>query len=203
MSALPTNKFHIPDRYTKRLKLQTFSKSKKKLVISSNALPLFGFEHNARVTEEVIGPGEGLIVKLVDKDLAGTKKVYQRRYTKRKNNALEEQLDIRSQTKLNEALGDSEYVHITFTHGTVTIKPITSKQAERIKMAKTASDLLSAFVCCSSGIDAKSLHDNGFRMDTLLDRPEREKRQDGSHRDRCDERLGKHSIQECHKRGYL
>lgn len=165
---------NIPKQATKRLRVQKFGEDKKmKLVISSNWLPLFGFEKDARVIERVIGANKGFKITLANKDDLKTKKVYSRAYKSRRNNPLETkmetQTDTRSQALLTEALGNCVEVHITFKKGELTIVPITSAQAERIKMAKSASTLLSAFVACSSGVDAKGLYNAGFRMDGLLE----------------------------------
>lgn len=173
MGILNINK---PNLLTKKLKVQNFGDSKKKLVISTNWLPLFGFNKDAKTVEKVIGKGKGLKVLLATKDDTSTKKVYQREYKHRRNNPLETQLDIRHQTKLNEALGECEQVHITFKQGELTIIPISSKQAQRISRAKDAKDLLSAFMCCSSGVDCQSMADNQFRLDALLDYRPREMR---------------------------
>lgn len=174
---------HIPETVTKQLMIQRFNdggKEKRKLVISSNFLPLFGFEPHAPVKEEVIGEGKGLVVTLVDSESAN-KKVYVRRYNKRKNNPLEAQLDMRHQSRLERALGDAEHVHITFTRGKVTIVPVTTQKAKMVKRAKSAGDLRRAFVALSSGVDAHLLHtEGGFRIDGLCEYRPRESRDKNS-----------------------
>jgi len=173
MSVLTIN---VPNMLTKKLKLQSFGGEKKKLVVSTNWLPLFGFEKDARVVEKVIGAGKGMKVLLATDEDVKTKKVYQREYKSRRNNPLETQLDIRNQSKLAEALGDCEQVHITFKQGEITILPISTKQSKRIQRAKDSVDLLSAFMCCSSGVDCQSMVDNNFRLDALLEYRPDEKR---------------------------
>ncbi len=171
--------FHIPDMCTKQLKVQEFAGGKKKIVVSTNFLPIFGFEAGALVEERVLGEGKGIEVILKDANATSGKKVYKRTYKHRRNNPIETLLDIRSQSKLSEALGDTcTRVHITFTKGRVTIVPLTDKKAERIARAKKSSpeDLLSAFVACSSGMDAYSLANKGFRLDALLEYRPIEKR---------------------------
>ena len=52
MSANNTLKINIPTIATKQLKLQSCNAGKK-LVVSTNWLPLFGFEANAKIKEEL------------------------------------------------------------------------------------------------------------------------------------------------------
>ncbi|MFA6144037.1 MAG: DNA cytosine methyltransferase [Sulfurimonas sp.] len=166
---MPTHNINIPDTATKQLAIQSCSAGRK-LTVSTNWLILFGFVQGAEVVEELIGEGKGIIVRLANSSDTKKKKVYTRTYTSRRNNPLETQLDIRSQSLLDRAIpAETKNVHITFSHGKVTIRPITSRQAKRIHLAKSASNLLSAFVACSSGVDATGLYNEGFRIDAALE----------------------------------
>lgn len=158
-----------PKMATKNLQIQETSKGRK-LVISTNFLPLFGFEASEKVIEKVIGENKGLEITLASPDEEGrVKKVYSRTYKTRRNNPIETLLDIRSQDKINAALGSAKNVHITFVYGKITIIPVEDKKAERIKKAKRAKNSLGAFVACSSGIDATSIARHNFRIDALLE----------------------------------
>ena len=170
-------KINIPSNgATKQLSMQSTSQGRK-LIISSNWLRLFGFEKGVEVIEEVIGEGQGMVVRLATKDDQATKLVYERSYKSRKNNPLETQLDIRGQRKLNEAFPlDTKNVHVTFQKGKITIVSITERQAERIEIAKNANELMSAFVAMSGGVDAYALHKEGFKINTLLEWRPNEKR---------------------------
>lgn len=176
MQTEQTHSIHIPDTATKQLAIQSCSAGRK-LTVSTNFLVLFGFTAGAEVVEELIAEGKGIVVRLANSNDTKKKKVYTRTYSSRRNNPIETQLDIRSQSLLDRAIPvDVKNVHITFTHGKVTIRPITSRQAKRIQLAKSASDLLSAFVACSSGVDATSLYTEGFRIDSVLEWRPNEKR---------------------------
>lgn len=174
---MKSHKIYIPETATKQLAIQSCSAGRK-LTVSTNWLTLFGFTKDSHTVEELIGEGgKGMVVRLATDSDTKKKKVYTRTYNNRKNNPLETMLDIRSQTLLDAAFPkDTTSVHITFTYGKLTIKPITSRQAKRIQLAKSASDLLSAFVACSSGIDATSLYTEGFRIDSVLEWRPNEKR---------------------------
>lgn len=184
MSAVENRvKVHVPSKgATKQLSLQESSQGRK-IVISSNFLPLFGFEKGVEVVEETIGHHKGMVVRLANKEDMKTKRVYERSYKSRKNNPLETQLDIRSQSKLDEAFPpNTKKVHVTFQKGKVTIVPVTDRQAERIELAKNADELMSAFVAMSGGVDAYALHQEGFKINTLLEWPneKRDKQKDFS-----------------------
>lgn len=165
-----------PECMTKQLRLQPFENGqKRKIVISTNWLTLFGFDEEARYKEYSLGIGKGIVVKL--ENAPGTKKVYTRTYKSRKNNPLETLLDIRSQQLLNESIPQStEKVHIIFQWGKIYITPINNKQAERIEQVQNAEDAFTAFAACSSGVDALSLSQEGFSVQSVLEWRPPEKR---------------------------
>ncbi|MCT7563332.1 DNA cytosine methyltransferase [Aliarcobacter butzleri] len=167
MSVNNTLNINIPQVATKQLKLQNCNAGKK-LVVSTNWLPLFGFEANSRVKEELIGIGKGIKVSLVDKDDTKVKKVYTREYKSRRNNPIETMLDIRSQTLLNQAFPtDTEKVHIQFTYGEILITPMCNRKAAAIKQFKKSNN--ECFVACSSGVDMVSMVKSGLKVETLLE----------------------------------
>ncbi len=174
MSANNTLEINIPKVATKQLKLQNCNAGRK-LVVSTNWLPLFGFESNSRVKEHLIGKGKGIRISLVDKDETNSKKVYTRSYNSRRNNPLETMLDIRSQTLINDAFPeDTETVHIQFTYGEILITPMCNRKAAAIKQFKKSNN--ECFVACSSGVDAVSMVKKGFKIETLLEYRPNEKR---------------------------
>ena len=161
MSKNNTLKINIPDIATKQLKIQDSSLGKRKLTISTNWLPLFGFEAHARVKEELIGKNKGIRIRLVDENDTKTKKVYTREYKSRKNNPLETMLDIRSQKLIDDAFPeDTQRVHIQFTHGEVLITPISDKKAAAIKQFKKSNN--ECFLACSSGVDGLLMTKNNM-----------------------------------------
>ncbi|KZX57755.1 hypothetical protein A3709_19220 [Halioglobus sp. HI00S01] len=106
---------------TKVLKIQNVGKAsdKRKLVISTNWLNLFGFAPGSPVEESVIGQQQGMTVSLAKSDEG--KRVYSRGYANRERETL---MDIRHQSKLKDAFGSARCVHITFRQGELTIVPI-------------------------------------------------------------------------------
>jgi DNA (cytosine-5)-methyltransferase 1 len=174
MSVNNTLKINIPTIATKQLKLQSCNAGKK-LVVSTNWLPLFGFEANVRVKEELIGIGKGIKVSLLEANDTQGKKVYTREYKSRKNNPIETMLDMRSQTLINQAFPeDTETVHIQFTYGEILITPVSNRKATAIKQFKKSNN--ECFLACSSGVDALSMVKKGFKIETLLEYRPNEKR---------------------------
>lgn len=174
---------NIPDVATKQLKLQNCSAGRK-LVISTNWLPLFDFEYGSKVVEELIAPNKGMRIRLANESDNKTKKVYKREYKSRKNNPLktkiETQFDIRSQKLIDDAFPEeTQMVHITFRKGVVEIKPIINKVYEAIQRFRKLRNPLITTLACSSGIDGYSLQNNEFVIDTLIEYRPHEKRDKG------------------------
>lgn len=180
---METQTFHVPEKATKQLNFHTNKTSgHRKLVISTNWLRLFGFNPKDKVIEKSLGKDKGIIVERVfeHSELESkqrTKKVYERSYSRRKNNCLESQLDIRSQQLLNNSFPENCIrVHITFLSGKVIITPITLHQQKAIKNAESTPDKLSAFCACTSGVDLMSLVKNNFSIHSVLEwRPNEKK----------------------------
>jgi len=177
MSANTILNVNIPKQATKNLQLQTFGQNKRKLCISTNWLPLFGFESNSYTKEELIGKNKGIRITFAFKDEKNIKKVYTRTYKNRKNNPLETQLDIRKQSLICEAFPSSTTkVHVVFKYGEITITPITDRKINILQKFKKAKNKFSTFLACSSGVDGASLIKNGFTIETLLEYRPNEKR---------------------------
>lgn len=167
---------NVPKLATKQLKLQR-CKVGRKLVLSTNWLPLFNFDASSKVVEELIEENKGLRVRLANASDSKQKKVYTREYKSRRNNPLETMLDIRSQTLLDKAfLKNTVKVHVVFTQGEILITPITNKQLEALERFKDSDEKLSTFLACSSGVDGKCLENDGFKIETLLEYRPHEKR---------------------------
>lgn len=171
--------FNIPDTMTKRLAFKQSSDGKRKLVVSTNWLPLVGFEAGDPTVETSLGKGQGIVIERVreQQEKARVKKVYSRTYKHRKNNPLETLLDISSQRLLNESFPAScTHVHVTFTQDRVEIRPLTSHQQKAIDNAINAEDPLSVFAACTSGVDLHSMHKEGWSIHSVIEYRPREAR---------------------------
>lgn len=115
---------------TKVLRLQKIRKGHEaeKLVPSTNLFNVFGLTPGQDVTEEVIGEGQGMVVRLATSSDKNTKKIYSRRYKNREE--IETLMDIRHQTKIKSAFAGAKKVHLLIEYGKVTITPIIEGEAE-------------------------------------------------------------------------
>ncbi|MEZ8028361.1 DNA cytosine methyltransferase [Enterovibrio norvegicus] len=167
---------NVPDLASKRLKVTEYGNNRRKLQISSNLLPLFGFEKDQRVVERSLGNGKGFVIEPAMTIHNKPKKVYQRSYKSRKNNGLETVTETSRKDLLNDALGNARYVHVTFRHGHITVKPVINKMAERIEKLLKSDDPYSIFAACTSGVDTHAATQEGWSITSILDRRPQESR---------------------------
>jgi DNA (cytosine-5)-methyltransferase 1 len=170
--------FSVPDLATKKLKFKV-SNGVRKLVISSNWLPMFNFNAGDSMVTRVIGCGKGLVVELAN-DLFNPapkkKKVYQRTYPKRKNNPCETLIEISSKKIVNEAfLFNASGFHVKFEFNRLTITPITDFKDQVMANARF-DNRYSIFAACSSGVDLHLMEkEHGFNTHSLIEWRPREK----------------------------
>jgi DNA (cytosine-5)-methyltransferase 1 len=168
--------FSKPERLTKQLAFKSTANGKRKLVISTNWLPLVGFEAGAPNIERSLGEGKGIVIERVQDNNKNSvegcrvKKVYTRTYKRRRNNPIETLLDISGQQLIKNSFpSDCENVHITFTQGKIFIIPLTSHQQKALSNAKKSGDPLSVFAACTSGVDLHSMQSNGFSVHSIIE----------------------------------
>lgn len=146
---------------------------RRRVVLSSNFLRMFGFEPGVRHSVEPL-PGLGGLRLACDP--AGSQQVYERSYASRRNNPFEAQVHLENQALLDAGLpGYTERVHFELRQGEVLIRPLANRTfGIRRKMANVRD--LAAFVAMTSGVDVRCLADCGFRIDSVLEYRPREKR---------------------------
>ena len=160
----PTLKLNVPEVITKNISLGKTSDDKRKLVLSSNFLRLYGFDKSTRVEYTTHEKG-GLTVT---HNKRGSHKVYERSYSNRKNNPLEVQLDIRNQNLLNEAFSKyTERVHVTISNGMVNFQPCPNTSWTILNRVR--KDPYHSLVAMSSGIDMHSISRSGFEIEGLIE----------------------------------
>lgn len=164
--------FAVPRVATKRLKFKT-TNGKRKIVVSSNWLPLFNFNAGDDMTTRSLGSGKGLVAELVT-DLftpdKGTKKVYKRTYPKRKNNPIETLVEISAKKIIDKSfLFNASGVHVKFEANKLTFTPITDFKDEVISNIKF-ENRYSIFAACSSGVDLHLMEqEHGFNTHSLAE----------------------------------
>lgn len=157
---------NVPELITKELAIVRLGEQRK-VRLSTNFLPLMGFEPGLRHSVEVLPGSEGLRLAF---DPAGRQKVYRRRYAKRKNNPYEAQIEVSNKQLLNAAFpGWTERIHCTMRHGEILIRPLANRTFSIRRGLSRAADPFAAMVAMSSGIDAHTLSAAGFRIVAGLD----------------------------------
>lgn len=152
---------NVPEVITKELALVRCGDNRK-VRLSSNLLPLVGFEPGRRHSVEVLPGAGGLRLAF---DTNGRQQVYQRRYKRRKNNPFEAQVEVSNQQLLDAAIpGYTERVHFTMRHGEIMIRPLANRTFSIRRNLARQADPLSAMVAMSSGIDAHTLSAAGFSI---------------------------------------
>ena len=164
---------YTAEKLTKQVAFKKMGPDKRKLVLSTNWLPLVDFEAGAPTMERSLGDNKGIevvrVYDLLDAPLK-TKKVYSRQYKRRKNNPLETLLDIGKQSLLSRSFpNECTHVHVTFTKGRILITPLFAKQHVAIENAKKTKDYLSVFAALTSGVDLYSLEKNGFNTRSIIE----------------------------------
>jgi DNA (cytosine-5)-methyltransferase 1 len=161
-----TDATNIPDVITKELAVGRAANEKRRIVVSTNWLRLMGLEPGVR--HDLLPIAGGGIEAVFNP--SGTHKVYERRYKSRRNNPLESQLDIHSQSLLNECIpGYTERVHIEFRRGRVLIRPLVNRTFSIRRSLDGMVGKPAAFVAMTAGVDAKCLVENGFHIDSVLE----------------------------------
>lgn len=180
--------FAIPSGIaTKKLSMKVSpTTGKKKIAVSTNWLPLFGFEAGAEVIERSLGANKGIeIILLSDldsfvgntldlfnpEDVKLKKKiVYQREYKARKNNPLETLIEVASQKIIDDSFPcDTTRVHVTFSQSRITITPLTTFQEDALKNI-TPESKHEVFAACTSGVDLHSLENtHGMSIHSVID----------------------------------
>lgn len=159
---------------------------KKKIAVSTNWLPIFGFEAGAEVVERSLGPNKGMEIILLSDfesfagntfDLFNTEEVklkkkivYQREYKARKNNPLETLIEVASQKIIDDSFPNgTTRVHVTFSQSIITITPLTTHQEEALKNI-TPESKHEVFAACTSGVDLHSLeNDHGMSIHSVIE----------------------------------
>ncbi len=180
MSNAKELKFTIPSgKATKQLKFKRIDESRRKLVISTNFLPLFDFHKGDKVVETSLGKGKGIridrVYDLFDAPMK-TKQVYSRQYKTRKNNPIETLMEVSSQKLIRDSFPSwCTKVHVVMKKGVVFITPLTSHK-ERAIMNATPESRHEVFAACTSGVDLHGLEESGFTIHSVIEYRPHEKR---------------------------
>lgn len=157
---------NIPGVITKELGMANIGE-RRRIRVSSNFLPLMGFEFGTRHDVTPLGFDKGLRLSF---NPHGVQQVYQRRYARRCNNPFETVVEIGNQSALDNAIpAYTERVHIEMRRGEIFIRPLANRTFSIRKAMRESTSDLAAFVAMTGGVDVRCLMDCGFSIDSILE----------------------------------
>ncbi len=161
---------NIPEMASKRIKITQYE-NKRKVQISSNLLPLNGFEKGVAVIETSLGDGEGYKVELAGSlPYTNIKRIYSRDYSRRKNNPTEVVFETSAKRILDASIPKGvEFVHVVMTHGLIVVKPLLSHIKERLNRVLKAINPFTVFAACSAGVDIHAAKSVGYEINSLIE----------------------------------
>jgi DNA (cytosine-5)-methyltransferase 1 len=135
---------------------------------------MMGLKAGTRIKQESLGFDKGLVLRA---DPKGDAKIYQRSYKSRKNNPFESQVDVQSQTLINDTFpGYINRFHFSIEKGLVTIKGLANEVFSIRRRLKAADNKFLSWAAMSSGLDMYSMEQAGFDIDGLLEYRPQERR---------------------------
>jgi DNA (cytosine-5)-methyltransferase 1 len=156
----------VPEILTKELQMVRVG-DKRKIRLSSNWLTLMGFKPGVRHDVTPLGQHSGLRLAFA---VDGRQKVYERSYSRRKNNPFEAVVEISAQSLLDAAIpGYTERLHFTLRPGEVVIRPLPNRTFAIRRRLKSEANPFAATVAMTSGVDVRCLQDSGFFIDSVLE----------------------------------
>ncbi len=160
-----THAFHTPSVVTKQLKLNTVG-DRQKVRISSNFLPLMGFEPGQRIITVPSMDG-GFTVRVAND---GPLQVHSRQYKRtRANNPLEAVVEFASKSLLKSTFPPgTERFHVQMRHGDLRVRPIANR-VFNIRKRYQGHDPLRALVALTGGVDIHCLAKAGIHTDIVLE----------------------------------
>lgn len=154
---------HIPTSITKQLKIASVG-DHRKLRVSSNFLPMFGFGHNTRIKVDAVGNG----VK-VTADTNGTQKIYGRTYKQRKNNPFETVLELPGAAVMKQFPSYIERFHIEMRTGELFLRPIANMAFSIRSALRKLENPMQMFAALTSGIDIHAAASLGFEIKGIVE----------------------------------
>lgn len=160
-----SQRFHAPELVTKQLKLNCVG-DRRKVRLSSNFLPLMGFQPETRVSVSVLKDGGFQ----VSPDPAGEHKVHLRRYRRgRSNNPLETVVEFASQSLIRGTFPPGvDQFHIQMRKNQLQFRPVPNR-VFNIRQQFSGRDPLRALVALTGGVDVHCLEQLGFKTDIIVE----------------------------------
>jgi DNA (cytosine-5)-methyltransferase 1 len=163
----------VPRTITREVKVSSLAlpdgSCRRRLRLSTNWLQVVGFAPDTRFTAESIGPGKGVRVKFSP---SGANKIHLRRYGRKRNNPLESQVDIQTQSLIDAAI-PSATVACRWEVGPsgILILPLPNRvfTIGKSMRQRAVAERFDAFVGLTSGVDVRLLERHGFTVRGILE----------------------------------
>jgi len=158
--------FHVPSVVTKNLKMNMVSgRSTPKVRVSSNFLPLMGFDEGQRIITTPSLDG-GFIVRPSDQ---GDHKIYSRRYNRaRTNKPFEAVMEFANKQLMRTFPPACERFHVKMRHGDIKISPIPNRTAAIIRRL-SGHNPLNALAAMTGGVDIHAMESVGMKVDAVIE----------------------------------
>lgn len=142
---------------------------RRRLRFSSNFLPLAGFTAGTRFEAKSLGFGKGVELRFAPQ---GSQKIHLRSYGRRQANPLETQIDVQSQSLIDDAIpAYTEACRWAIHHGRITITPLKNRvfTIGRSMKKRPLAERFEAFVGMTSGVDIRLMEEHGFTVRGVLE----------------------------------
>lgn len=154
------HRFFTPERVTKQLRvIRAGGDATPKLRLSSNILPLMGFEPGQRIAVNPIPRGVEVTF-----DAGGKQKIYQRSYQHRRNNPTEAVMELRNQLIAAQFPPHVQRYHVDMQHGRITFKGLVERAFSARQALRALANPAQMFAAMTSGVDLHCARALGFEI---------------------------------------
>lgn len=170
VSADKMHRFNVPNVVTKQLKIATVG-DVRKLRVSSNLLPMYGFEKGRRIGINKISNGVEITF-----DDRGRQKVYERTYRHRRNSPSEEVLEFSSAEVMAQFPKHVSRFSVEMRHGSVKLRQLLERAFSARKALRQLANPATLLGALSSGVDIHAAQSLGYDVCGLIEIRPREAR---------------------------
>lgn len=155
--------FFVPDVATKQLKIATGG-NVRKLRVSSNLLPMFGFSGGQRIGVASIKNGVEVTF-----NAGGRQKIYERSYASRKNSPTEAVLELSSEEVMSNFPSYITRFHVEMRHGSVKLRQIMERAFSARRALRELENPATMFAALTSGVDIHAAQKLGFKIAGIVE----------------------------------
>lgn len=153
-----THRFYVPKVATKQLKIAQ-SGDVRKLRVSSNLLPMFGFNTGQRIAISKLSNGVEVTF-----DDAGKQKIYERNYKHRRNQPCEAILELANNEVMSNFPSYCSRFSVEMRHGSVKLRQLLDRAFSARKALRSMENPATMFAALTSGIDIYAAKQLGFAI---------------------------------------